>query len=139
VSELPTYFWAPPSSVDSTESQFLHAELVGRLRNEAEDRGAKTSELILVERVAATYAHLRAKEEGPGFEHERNHKELLALFHTMLQTLMKTEEESNYVAIRNAIFEGLASTINEALADVDPKVASDIRERLADALEHAEF
>lgn len=88
---LPAEFWSQhPEALGDEALQLIYAEVSQRLKNENPD--ADTLELMLIERVAFLYVHIRNKENKKLFAHDRAYKETLQLWGAMAADLRKRRE-----------------------------------------------
>lgn len=139
-SALPNEFWAlPDATIDTDALQLIYAEITARLREESIKRGVTgTLEMMMAERIAFLYTWIRDREASGGFEQDRNYKELLQLWNQMAVSFQKTQIV-DYESMRDALIQHVAATIQGALEDVDPEVASAVSSKITEAFETAEF
>jgi pantoate kinase len=132
---LPDNFWSMNLSdtIVSTELQFLHAEIIARLKLEAPD--ADVLEQMLMERVAFLYVFIRAKETKNLFAHDRSYKETMQLWAGMAADLRKQRQTADALEVIKAqVVAEVAGAVDSALQTFDPAVRKQLRAGMSKAL-----
>lgn len=136
IAPLPTSFWSQPTEALGNESlNLIYAEVCARLRSELIDSDlAGVMEMMLAERAAFLYCHIRNKEQNAGFANDRAYKETLQLWREIIKDLRtakyQNEERTDLLALAIAT---LTDAVNHALedSDIDPVLANQVKEKLA--------
>jgi hypothetical protein len=123
---LPPTFWAAPEGAlgDDPTFSLIHAEVVSRLK--AEILMDDTLEMMLVERVAFLYCHIRYKESKKLFAHDRAYKETLQLWTGLAADLRKFRAAGAGVeAVRDQIFASMERATAAAVKTLPKEIRSE--------------
>lgn len=143
---LPPHFWEAPPDITSSELLTLHAEILEKLRSEADQLpNLDTLQEMLIERVAALYIWIRQKEidggwkGGPAtYSKEREYKDALKLFADLSGQLLKMASmENDALQMKEAILQVVTKQINAVLDTLHPEIADGLRSSFAEAFEAA--
>lgn len=131
-----------PDVVTDEKLRALYEVLVHRMRSEARHLPMTTVQLLLIERIAANYVILRAKERGElgGFGSSSVQKDYNTFWLSMTAEFnrMLGKAEPLNGAERKALLKDMQQIIVSTIATVpDPKVRTDLLERMAAAFETA--
>lgn len=132
---LPSQFWGMnvQEGIVSTEFQFLHAQIVAQLKEEAPD--ADMLEMMLMERVAFLYVFIRAKETKNLFAHDRAYKETMQLWAGMAADLRKQRMTADAMeVIKEQVVAQMKGALDQALQSFDPAVRKQLKQGMAKAL-----
>lgn len=137
---LPAAAYVLPGFIPE-EMQVLHAELISRLRAEADHLPhMNTIAELLIERIAFNYIILKYKESASddngriGFTHERNAKEFNTFWLTMTQEFNKlTRTGFEAAELRDLIVGQVSEAMTTVLADLDPSQGAQLRDRFSEA------
>lgn len=125
-------FWTVPEDfIESAPLRLLHADIVARLR--AENEGADTLEMMLIERIASLYFYMRFKESSGSMSSDAAYKGMLQLWITMAADLRKGRAgEADEQTVRQEITQGMVRAINKSLNGMEPEVARMVKRRIAE-------
>ncbi len=127
--ELSPEFWKAPEGALGEDPTFslIHAQVIARLK--AELLTDDTLELMLIERVAFLYCHIRYKESKKLFAHDRAYKETLQLWVGLAADLRKFRKDGQGVEeLRDSIFTAVKDATAKAVATLPPEVRKDFTE-----------
>lgn len=151
VTRLPEEFWDQGEHALPEAGRAVYELILGELRRDVERTpGFGVVEMLLAERVAFLYSHIRGREaaaptddgEGNqhGFAHDRAYKETLQLWRDMALSLRKAgAEERDDEEIRKHVLEAVTRTISSVLETFPEDEATALRERFAMAFEEVDF
>lgn len=131
-----------PEEINDPKLRELYEVLVFRMRAEARHLPMNTVQQLLIERIAYNYIVLRSKERGAlgGFSNSNIQKDFNTFWLTMTQEfnrmLGKTDPMSS--TERKALMREMQEIIMSTVSAVnDPKIRSELLERMAAAFESA--
>lgn len=128
------FFAQPEKPLGDEAHQLIYAEVVARLREENPD--ADTLELMLIERTAFLYVHIRVKEQLGSFAHDRSYKETNALLVDLMRDLRKQKSSAQTAEqIRDSIIETVHEALAASVKKLPPEYAKSFQESLADEFE----
>lgn len=136
MNELPKEFWTQPGEALGDENlQLIYAEVCERLR--AESGEADTLELMLIERIAFLYVHIRNKERDDSFANDRAYKETLQLWTGMAADLRKQRIASaDFEAVKVQMLESIQTAILSASESLPPEYSKAFREQVLEEFQH---
>jgi hypothetical protein len=139
-SKLNELWKQPPTAFEGDLAVFM--AISDELREELKKRHAGILDHMLAERCASLYAHIRSREgktnatgKQAAFANDRAYKETQALLISTIENLQRRWLREDQLAADETLKAALVAAVNDALLDVDPKVAKAIRDDVANALE----
>ncbi len=132
-----------PDVITDPKLRGLYEVLVARLRDEARHLPMNTVQQLLIERIAYNYIVLRSKERGElgGFQQSSAQKDYNSFWLSMtaeFNRLLGKTEAPMAGNERKALLKDVQKLIIETISTVaDPRVRSDLLERMATAFDKA--
>lgn len=131
-----------PEVVTDAKLRALYEVIVHKMREEARHLPMNTVQQLLIERIAFNYIVLKSKERGElgGFAHSNVQKDYNTFWLTMTAEFNKLLGKSDPMsgADRKALLKEMQQLIVSTVATVpDPKVRSDLLEKMAAAFDKA--
>lgn len=135
---LPAEFWEQPEALIAQDSlKLVYAEVARRLREDLREWGTpSTLQLMLAERTAALYIHMRQKESSAeGFANDRAYKETIQLWVQMASQLGKTSKgDVDPEEIRRTVLKEVARAIKNVTKDMPADLGRTVRAQLIEAV-----
>jgi len=131
-----------PDVVDDPKLRALYEVIVHNMRAEAAHLPMNTVQQLLIERIAFNYVVLKSKERGElgGFQHSGVQKDYNTFWLTMTAEFNRLlgKAEPMKGADRKALMKEMQQIIVSTVSTVaDPRVRSDLLEKLATAFDKA--
>jgi hypothetical protein len=132
----------PDAALPNPEVKAMYNQLALQVREDLHRRGANVFDEMLAERATFLYAHIRQRESmagstGAAFANDRARKETLQLWTQMVEQLQRRWSKEDAIEAAEKTKALLFSAVNKALMDMDPIIAAQFRETLAEAMETA--
>lgn len=131
---LPEEFWTQPLQNVEPALQLVYTEVQTRLREENPE--ADTLELMMIERVAFLYVHIRHKETKRLFDNDRAYKETMQVWTQMAAELRKERVRQETVEnAKEAILDAVHTALGASLNSLPEHERKKIMGSLADNME----